>query len=143
MKSTLRDMLLLVCAGLVLVLMPILLSNLSPMPVQLSSIEETDVEQHEEKQQQDARAQAAKAKMRKIISCEQDEDCIIVDKDPCGCLVGPEGVTAINALHTLEFDQLQPRSGTKTCPETQPSTEAECSQTAQAVCQAKQCKIVY
>ena len=147
MKHKIRDFFLLVCAGLVLVSLPVFLTHLSPIRVDLPQITQQEVteqdELHQQRQQQQAKASAAKARWQKIATCEIDEDCIIVDKDPCGCLSGPSGVVAINALYTLEFDKMQARSVTKTCPDTEPSTEKECSDTAQAVCQANLCKIIY
>ena len=147
MRSTLRDMLLLVCAGLVLVILPVFLTRLSPIEVNFPVVNQDTLGPLEPPSQQvsaqSSKAAALKAKMRKIHSCENDEDCIIVDKDPCGCLVGPAGVTAINALYTLDFDKLQTHTFTETCPDAEPSTEQECSASAHAVCQANVCKIVY
>ena len=145
MNHKVRDLFLLVCSGLVLVALPILMTQLSPIQVDLPTIAKEEVEETENTQQrqQQSKAAAARARLQKISRCETDEDCIIVDKDPCGCLSGPSGVTAINALYTLEFDKIQSRSMTKTCPDAEPSTEKECSDTAQAVCRANMCKIIY
>lgn len=80
----------------------------------------------------------------KMVECESDEECIIVDKDPCGCLKGPESVTTINANYSLEFSRLvEKKFATATACPSVGSSEGECSASAHAVCQAKHCKIVY
>ncbi len=146
MSHKIRDMFLLICSGLVLVSLPIFLTHLSPIHVDLSQGTQKDTAESEEaaasRQTPQSKAAALKAKLQKISSCEIDEDCVIVDKDPCGCFAGPSGVTAINALHTLEFDKMQSHAITKACPEIQ-STEQECSDTARAVCRDNTCKIIY
>ena len=80
----------------------------------------------------------------KVYSCQTDEDCVIVDKDPCGCLKGPEGVTAINASWSLEFSKLVEKefASGSTCPSVG-STVRECSDTAMPVCQENHCRIVW
>ena len=98
-----------------------------------------------EEKRQNAQAARARADMQvRVRACESDEECIIVDQDPCGCLKGPEGVTAINASYALEFSRLVEKSfaQTTTCPDVS-STERECSASARAVCQEKACHIVY
>ena len=143
MKITKKDIFLFLCAGLVLLLLSVLWGNRSAIEVSLPEISSAELSARVEKQQQQARVSATRAKERRVYTCEVDEDCIIVDKDPCGCLVGPQGVTAINALLTLEFNQLQKKPLTTTCPDQTPSTERECSPTAQAVCVNKTCQISY
>lgn len=98
-----------------------------------------------QKSQQEAQQRARRAAKAKefIYACQTDSDCIIVDKDPCGCLVGPKGVVAINASRSLEFSQSLGNVMAKACPDGAPSTERECSPNARAVCQKKLCKIVY
>ena len=139
-------MFLLICAGVVLVSLPVFLTHLSPIQVNLSKAAQKDTAEPEEampsRQSQPSKEAALKAKLQKISGCEADEDCVIVDKDPCGCFIGPSGVTAINALYTLEFDKMQSHAITKACPEI-PSTEQACSDTARAVCQDNTCKIIY
>lgn len=143
MKITKKDIFLFLCAGLILLLLPVLWSNRSVIEISLPGISSSDLSARIEKQQQQARVSATRAKERRVYACEDDEDCIIVDKDPCGCLVGPQGVTAINALFTLEFNQLQKKSLMTPCPDRAPSTERECSSTAQAICVNKTCQISY
>ncbi len=95
--------------------------------------------------QQEAQERARRiAKARAVnFACQSDEDCIIVDKDPCGCLVGPKGVVAINAARTLEFNKTLENVMAKACPDGAPSQEKECSPNARAVCRNKTCKIIY
>ena len=98
-----------------------------------------------EEKRQSAQAARLRADMQlQVKSCQSDAECIIVDQDPCGCLKGPEGVTAINASYALEFSRLVEKSfeQTTTCSDVS-STEKECSATARAVCQEKVCQIVY
>ncbi|MBR4591838.1 MAG: hypothetical protein IKO35_01345 [Elusimicrobiaceae bacterium] len=141
--NRIKNIIFLVLAGLVLLLIPLFLSKDEPIPVDFPRLTQQEVEAREEQKQQEAQTAAQKEKMRRIYGCQTDEDCIIVDKDPCGCLIGPQGVTAINALYTLEFNQMQSRSITKTCPDTPPSKARDCSPSAQAVCRANTCKIEY
>ena len=129
--------------GLIIVLIPILYSYDTPIQVSAPHINLQELEEKEKAQQEEQARVAEEARRRRIISCKQDDDCIIVDKDPCGCLIGPQGVTAINALHTVEFDRSQSKTVAKACPEDEPSTVRECAPTARAACVKKQCKIVY
>lgn len=92
----------------------------------------------------EAKEAAAAERARRMYSCKVNEDCIIVDKDICGCLIGPKGVTAINLNYTVDFNAMQSKASmSKSCPETAPSRKRECSPSARAVCQSRQCKIVY
>ena len=143
MRSNLKEFFFLICAGLILASLPLFWANQHPIEVSLPQVSQADVEAQKERQQKEAVAAAARDRVRRVAACEADEDRIIVDKDPCGCLIGPQGVTAINALHTLEFNKMQSQVIAKTCPDTEPSTEKECSETAQAVCSNGFCKIVY
>ena len=143
MKSKIKSALLLVCAGIAVVLIPVFLSKDTPIEVSVTERTKTKLAEQEAEQQQEAQAQAAKNRTRRVYRCQVDEDCIIVDKDPCGCLVGPSGVTAINAAYTLDFNRMNVRSLTKACPETAPSMERECSPSAHAVCAEQVCKIAY
>lgn len=143
MKSKVRNVLTLLFAVSLLVLLPIFLLHVKPIEVTIPEITRAEVVAQEEKQQKEAHATAMRAWTRRLYACEVDEDCIIVDKDPCGCLIGPSGVTAINAEKTLEFNQRFQSTITKACPDEQPSTEKECSESARAVCQSGTCRIVY
>lgn len=143
MKDKLKSVLWLVCAVCVLASIPVFLSKDNPIEADVPTLTLEEVTQQEEAQQKTAQASAKKAKVRRVFRCQADEDCIIVDKDPCGCLVGPEGVTAINAEYTLDFNRMQSQALTKACPDREPSHERECSPSAEAVCQENVCKIVY
>lgn len=85
---------------------------------------------------------ALRARQKRWASCKADDDCIIVEKDPCGCVAGPTGVTAINVNYALEFDKHN-QNKTVSCPEQEPSQEGPCSPEAQPVCQNKVCTIVF
>lgn len=143
MKNKIKAFLLLACAACVLVSIPVFLSKDNPIEVTVPTLTLSEVTQQEEEQQKAAAVSAKKAKVRRVFRCQTDEDCIIVDKDPCGCLVGPEGVTAINAAYTLDFNRMQSQALTKACPDRAPSQVRECSPSAQAVCRENVCKIVY
>ncbi len=127
----------------VLVLLPLLLSNSRPIEVHVPQVSQEDIKVQEEKKQHKAQVAAVQNKTRKIYACEADEDCIIVDNNPCGCVIGPSGRTAINAAQIQEFEKMNFKEITSSCPDTPPSTENECSNSAQAVCQAGACKISY
>ncbi|OUO57584.1 hypothetical protein [Candidatus Avelusimicrobium gallicola] len=143
MKLKIREAILLVCALAALGTIPVFLSKDNPIEVSVPVLDAAKLAAKEAKAQKEAEESAAQAAMRRMVSCSVNEDCIIVDKDPCGCLVGPEGVTAINAAYTLDFNKFQSSLVTKACPEGAPSTERECSPSAQAVCQDNVCRISY
>lgn len=143
MKFKIKEIILLVCALGALGLIPVFLSKDQPIEVSVPVLDLAQLEAKEAKQQQAAVESAEQAKMRRMVSCTVNEDCIIVDKDPCGCLVGPQGVTAINAAYTLDFNKLQSNLVAKACPEGAPSAERECSPSAQPVCLENVCRIAY
>ena len=143
MKAKLKAACLLICALGILLLIPVFLSKDEPITVSVPLLDAAQMEAKEAQEQKAAEQAAAQAKRRRLYSCTVDEDCIIVDKDPCGCLVGPQGVTAINAAYTLDFNRQQSNLITKACPEGEPSMEKECSPTAQAVCEQNYCTIIY
>lgn len=143
MKSKIHSFVLLIFAGCGILLIPLFLANDNPIEVTMPSISKQEMEKKAEQEKQAAKAASVKAKTRRMYSCQVNEDCIIVDKDPCGCLVGPSGVVAINASYTLDFNRTQASQVTKACPDTEPSQERECSATAEAVCLKNVCKIVY
>ena len=143
MKSKVRNIFWLSCAAVLILWIPLLWANRQPTEVDLPLLTQEELTATEEAHQQAAREHALATAKRKIFSCESDEDCIIVDKDLCGCLVGPQGVVAINAAYTTDFDRIYRGKGTATCPDKEPSQERECSPSAQAVCKAKTCKITY
>lgn len=143
MKKTITNIFLLVCTVGVLLLIPVFLTHDSPIPVEIPSISAEELAAQKEAAAQAEKVAARKARTRRIYACETDEDCIIVDKDPCGCAVGPQGVTAININYITDFNALNnTKMVAKACPTTS-STQKECSPTARGVCKAKTCKIVY
>lgn len=143
MKNKFKNLLLLMSAGCVLVLIPIFFVQDKPIEVTLSTLTEKEFTAQQETQQKAAQATAQKARVRRVFHCQADEDCIIVDKDPCGCLIGPEGVTAINASYTLDFNKMQSKAVTKACPDRALSQEKECSPFAVPVCRENVCQIAY
>lgn len=143
MKNKIKSFCLLGCAACVLVSIPVFFSKDLPIEVSMPVLTEQQAAAQEEAQQKAAQASAHKAKVRRVFRCQADEDCIIVDKDPCGCLVGPSGVTAINASYTLDFNKMQSGVLAKACPDRAPSQEKECSPSAQAVCRENVCHIDY
>lgn len=143
MKNKLKNLLLLLSAGCVLALIPVFFVHDKPIEVSLATLTEKEFAAQQEAQQKAEQATAQKARVRRVFSCQADEDCIIVDKDPCGCLIGPEGVTAINASYTLDFDEMQSKAVSKACPNRAPSQERECSPSAIPVCRENICQIAY
>ena len=151
MNPKIKGLFLLVCACFVAVLALSFLSKGSPIEVQMPLVTVDMVKENQEKIQKDkeAREDAAAARKRaeleaKLYQCTQDDECIIVDKDPCGCLKGPEGVTAINSAMALEFSRLmQAQTSVSTVCPSVASAEKECSASARAVCQQNRCTIVY
>lgn len=143
MKFKLKELLLILCAVGALGLIPVFLSKDNPIEISVPVVTSAQLAAKEAKHQKAVEESAAQAAMRRMVSCSVNEDCIIVDKDPCGCLVGPQGVTAINASYTLDFNKMQSNLVAKACPEGAPSTERECSPSAQAVCVQNVCQISY
>lgn len=142
MNKKIKNIIFLVCAGGILFLIPILYSKDRPIEVNMPLLDTTNMAVHEAVQQQTAQAEAHKRMVSRIYRCQQDDDCIIVDKDPCGCWAGPKGVTAINAEQTEAFNRTIASNQMRACSD-EPSTERECSATAHAVCRAGACKIEY
>jgi chemotaxis protein histidine kinase CheA len=84
-----------------------------------------------------------RARMSQFAACTSDEECVLVDNHPCGCLIGPRGKTAINIKYITEFnDKLQLTADTFSCPNNEPSSQGACSPSARTVCQQKFCRIV-
>ena len=143
MKKLFESTWLLICSGILVVFMVMCFVNNKPIEIDMPSFTREELAAKKQEAAKEARAVQRKNKMVKMYSCQTDEDCIIVDKDPCGCTIGPKGVTAINVAYLADFDELNNTPfGTKTCPE-KASTEKECSLSARAVCEAKHCKITY
>lgn len=149
--NQIKGIFLLLCAVVVAILAFVFYSHRSAIEVQMPLLTNQMVTQREEEMQKEEQRRQTQQEARRraelgerIVSCQSDDDCIIVDKDPCGCLKGPEGVTAINSAMALEFSRLMTRTfgNTTSCPSVE-SKEKECSPTAKAVCEQNRCKIVY
>ncbi len=143
MKNKIKNLTYACLAAGILLLVPLFLSREKAIEVDLPELNLAELEAQEEAQQKAAKASAERTFVRRIYQCELDEDCIIVESDPCGCWAGPSGVTAINATRVVDFNKLHSKSVAKTCPDGAPSAERECSPSARAVCREKTCKIEY
>ena len=143
MKKLITNVFLLVCTVGVLLLIPLFLSHDSPIPVDIPQLSVEEMAAQKEAADKAAQEAARKARLARVYSCKQDEDCLIVDKDPCGCMVGPKGVVAININYITDFNAINKvKMVTKACPQ-KVSKEKECSPSARAVCKARRCKISY
>ena len=149
--NKLYGLLLLICAGGVLLLAVVFFSQPAPIQVSMVRLDQQLLEENEakikeaEKRQKAEQAKRAQAELeKKLYRCTRNDQCIIVDKDPCGCARGPQGVTAINSDFSLEYSRLLEKKFAKieVCPSIS-STEKECSRTAHAVCEESFCKIAY
>ncbi len=146
-----KAILLLICAGAAILLSLAFYSRRNMIEVQMPLVTKNMVAERQaeiekqEKRRQNAKDARKKAELEeRLVSCTVNEDCIIVDKDPCGCLRGPEGVTAINSSMSLEFSSMMEAAFAQatSCP-SEGSTERECSASARPVCEQQHCKIVY
>lgn len=143
MKKIITNVFLLVCTAVVLLLIPLFMSHDSPIPVEIPHLSSEELAAQKEAAAKIEREAAQKARIQRVYSCKKNEDCIIVDKDPCGCAIGPKGVVAINVNYITDFDILnKAKMVTKTCP-SKVSKVKECSPSAHGVCKAKTCKIAY
>lgn len=129
-------------AGLVCLIGLGVYQNRTPIAVHIPEISTQELDARAEVAQQVATRSAAASWARKLVACSADEDCVIVDKDPCGCIAGPKGVMAINVDQLVSFNERQ-NALTEGCPDNPPSTKAECSPTARPVCRKQTCTIVY
>ena len=150
MMNTIKQGLLLLCALGVIASVPMFLARRSTIETDMPALSSEEIIAAKEDYQRQVAEQEAQERARRVAkaraanyACQTDSDCIIVDKDPCGCLIGPKGVVAINASRSLEFTQSLGNVMAKTCPEGAPSTQNECSPSARAVCRNKTCKIIY
>ena len=143
MKKLITNSCLLICTAVVLILIPLFLSHDSPIPVDIVELDAAQLSAQKEAAAQAAKESAKQALIKRIYTCQMDEDCVIVEKDPCGCAVGPKGVVAINMNYIADFHRLNGTSMvTQACADTL-SQERECSPAAHGVCQAHTCKIAY
>lgn len=142
MKKGLKNLFYITGAVLIVLFLVVFFKYDSVMTFDFPDLNLEEMAAQEEAHKQSAQAAALRVRAKRIFSCEADEDCIIVDKDPCGCLVGPTGVTSINVNHILDFNETQ-KTITKACPDTPTSTQKECSPSAHAVCRKNTCTIVF
>lgn len=142
MKKKITDFIYIVGSLFVCLLIFVFWERRTPIEVDIPEFSVEDLQKISAKTEEAKKIEQKKRTLSKIERCKTDEDCIIVDRDLCGCSIGPKGVTAINVNYAAEFAQRLSNKMAKTCPETL-STEKECSPTAAAVCQENQCKIVY
>ena len=151
MKEKIYRMIVLVCSGLALLFAFIFFMRAKPIAVEAPLLTKQMVEEYQTQQQQAIQKQKQSEAARKradlearMVSCQKDEECIIVDKDPCGCLKGPDSITAINSNFALEFSAMvEKRFATATACPSVGSAERECSASARPICQERRCKIVY
>lgn len=114
----------------------------TPIPIFVPEITMEELDTRAAAAKQTEERVAANTRARKLVACSVDDDCIIVDKDPCGCVRGPQGVMAINVEQVGDFAS-QTNAVTVNCPDREPSTEAQCSPQARPVCRERVCTIVY
>lgn len=143
MKKGFKNLFYIISAGLIVCFVVLFFKHDSVMQFDFPELNLEEIAAQEEAQKQSAQAAAVRARNKRIFSCVADEDCIIVDKDPCGCLVGPSGVTAINVEHVLDFNDSQKQTLATACPDTAPATTGACSPSARAVCQNSMCAISF
>ena len=143
MKKLIKNVFLLACTGGVVCLIALFMTHDSPIPVDIPALDSAEIAAQKEAAAQAEKEAQRQAHAKRVYSCSTDEDCLIVDKDPCGCAAGPKGVVAININYITDFNAINAqRMVTKACAEVL-SREKECSPTAHAVCKARTCKIVY
>lgn len=151
MNLKIKNLILLICSGLVIMLTLSLFSRKDTIEVNIPSITVADAQQYQEESKVMERKRKHAAEARRmaeleevLYKCQTDSECIIVDRDSCGCLNGPDGVQAINAAFSAEFAQLIEKefAAITSCREVG-STERECSESARPVCEQNHCRIVY
>ena len=151
MKSRLYTVLIGVCIAGTLGLSVLFFLRYEPVSVeipiltaQLLQENHAQIAQSAQQRQNAEAARKRQALEARMYSCQTREDCVIVDKHPCGCLKGPTGVTAINGSYSLEFSKLMDKqfSDTVSCPSVA-STEKECAPSARAICRESRCEIIY
>jgi len=143
-----KTIFLLLWAGLVLLMIPTLLKHDQPIFVEIPEIRVEELKAIQEAQQQAEKKAEKKAEIReqmnRLTGCTADDECVIVDRDPCGCILGPKGVIAINVKNMVDFNsKVQEKALNMSCPDKEPSSEGVCGPTAQAVCRNRNCKIVF
>lgn len=132
-----------VCTAGALFLIPLFLTHDDPIEVDIVKLDAQEMAAKKEAAAKAEKQAQRQARAARVYSCKEDDDCIIVDKDPCGCGIGPKGVTAINVNYIVDFNAINSQNSIMTsCPQT-PSREKECSPSARPVCKAHRCKISY
>ena len=143
MKKAISNICLLVSTVVVLALIPLFMAHKSAIHVDIPRLNAQEMAAQKEAAEKAEQEAARKSRLHRIYACTQDADCLIVDKDPCGCAAGPAGVVAININRITDFNALNnSKMVTKAC-NSQVSVEKECSPSARAVCKAHTCKIAY
>lgn len=142
MNQKIKTLFFVICITLIVLIIPLLLTHDTPIPVNLVQLDTQELAAQKQATAQAEKQAQRQARAARVYSCKADEDCIIVDKDPCGCAIGPKGVTAINVNYILDFNSLTKSDVTTACPE-KLSQEKECSSAAHPVCKANRCKISY
>ncbi len=143
MNKKIKNIFFAICAGAIILAIPVLLAHHAPTQVDLVRLDAQEIAAQKEAAAQAEKQAARQARAARVYACSKDEDCIIVDKDPCGCSVGPKGVVAINVNYIVDFNAMNnQKTVTTTCSE-KLSQEKECSPSAHAVCKARHCKIEY
>ncbi len=138
-----KNIVLIAATAVVIFLIPLFLAHDSPIQVNLPRLDAQEMAAKKEAAEQAEKQAQRAARARRVYACETDEDCIIVEKDPCGCAIGPKGVEAINVNFITDYNAIHSKNVlAKTCPD-ELSTEKECSPDAEAVCRARTCKIKY
>ncbi len=143
MNKHIKNIFFAVCAGAIILAIPMLLAHHTPLQVDLVKLDAQEIAAQKEAAAEAEKQAARQARAARVYACSTDEDCIIVDKDPCGCSAGPKGVVAINVNHIVDFNAMNNKNAvTSACAETV-SQEKECSPSARPVCKARRCKIEY
>ena len=142
MNKMIKNVILIAATTGVVFLIPLFLAHDSPIEVVVPQLDAQEMAAKKEAAEQAEKQAQKEARARRVYACKTDEDCIIVDKDPCGCSIGPKGVVAINVNFITDFNTMNSKQVTKACPDTV-FTEKECSAKAEAVCRAHTCKISY
>lgn len=153
-----QNVLLLACAVVAILLAAVFFFRPAPIQASIPLLTGQMVKENEAKAQEELRKKEEEVKKQEIAEavkrkaaqedrmyqCKRDDDCIIVDSDPCGCLIGPKGVTAINLDFSFDFASMMEKKyeNMKVCPQ-RAKEEKECSASARPVCRENHCKIIY
>jgi len=142
MKKMITNIIYLVVAVAVCMCTFAVYQNANPIEADVPVVTLAQVHEQEEVTKEKEQISAARARQRRWINCKQDDDCVIIDREPCGCLVGAKGVIAINVNLVTEYEEKY-LNKTKACPEEEPFQEGPCSPSAYPICKNKTCTIVF